>query len=917
MLEIMKVFGETKSVKVSRNSRLKTFALAFCLLMFASAFLVLSSFTATASAAVGSSIPSSLLQYEFPVKGQRGANDMAQTYFIGGPAPSAFNVAWKVPIPGTAFLFKGSYGDNVLSAFNGYVFVNVPATTGDGGTYKGRLFAYDGGTGALLWSTTEGTTGTASKIDGTYMMMGNNLVKCADGSTVWKAPAGFAQGGSYIPELKMFIDPAIAWSLPDPTQPPTVVWNITGNVNAGSVGTWVYGDGKIIHFMRDYTMCALDVQTGKTLWTGYHSSEATYGATYAAGKVFWGGLDNNLRCWDANTGKLLWTYNPHGFYGQWASASGYAYGMVYEHNQDNYMYAINATTGQLVWRQSGPGIWYSNKFTIADGKVYVQMGEREYRDFATGEFAKSEFDCYDAYTGKLIWTSPVEVGAGPSMQQINAYGNLYLSPTMSYSLPGVYAGSRNIGELWCISSTTQDWAQFLNNPTHTAMGSGPDNLALKWKFTTGAAVIGSPSLANGVCYFGSTDKNIYAVNAATGASIWSFQTGFNQWSTPAVANGKVFTGADDGNIYGIDAATGKQIWKTFAGGQTVNQLGIGYTAQRSSPVVLNGRVYVGALDGNLYCLDGNNGNIIWKFIGVAPCVILASPTIYDNAIYLPSTRGGYPVGQGPAVTNGDFYKLDMNGNVIWHKDIAYPLNLTANRGNWLFATPTVAPDLGLVFLRNAYRFTYAINMNTGDIVWTYKGFANPGTPSQAGAQPQTDAPCYAYGIVYVGDFYDVTALNATNGNTIWNLYLSREVNHCGITYSYDRLYCATEAGAVYVLDAETGAKISYYELGGGAALSIHSTAVPYKGDLYIGTTDWNMYCFGDARVMSASAAQAHPSVAAASSANLPLGELAPAIVPAAQTPATTTSSTTVTYVTAAAVIAIAAATATIILKKRK
>jgi len=535
-----------------------------------------------------------MLQYQWGLVN----SDPQNSYFVGGPGPSSCNVAWKVTIPGIAYIQKGSYNDLTMSAFNGFVFVSVPNMISAGGTYTGRFFAFDAGTGALVWASALGTSGGAVKIDDTYMMMGNNLVKCADGTVVWKAPAGFLVGGNYVSELKMFVAPYIGWSLPDPTQAPTLVWNRTSSLNVGP-GSFVYGGGKIFQFQQDFVFNCIDARTGNLLWTKEHSSESTYGCTYADGKGFWGGLDNNMRCYDANTGALLWTYNPHTFYGQWASGCGYAYGMVYEHNQDNYMYAINATTGQLVWRQWGPGIWYSNKFTIADGKIYVQMGEREYRDFATGEFAKAEFDCFDAYTGKLIWTYPIEVGAGPQQQQCMAYGNLYVSPTVSYALPGVYAGSLYIGELWCISSTTTDWNQFLGNPTHTAMGNGPTNLALKWTFTTGGPVVSSASCVNGVAYFGSSDKYIYAVNAATGAKIWIFQTGFAQWSTPAVVNGMLYTGADDGNIYCINANTGTQVWKTAAGGVTNNLLGIGYTSVRSSPAVLNGRVYVGSLDGNL------------------------------------------------------------------------------------------------------------------------------------------------------------------------------------------------------------------------------------------------------------------------------------------------------------------------------
>jgi len=776
---------------------MKSFALAFALLMIASTFLVLSSSTTPAQAqTVGSTIPSNLLQYQWGVQN----SDPQNSYFSAGPGPSSFNVAWKATIPGVAYIQKGSYNDMDMTAFNGFVFVSVNDMRSAGGTYTGRFFAFDAGTGALVWSTKLGTTGMGIKIDDTYMMVGNMEVKCADGSIVWTAPNGFNVGQYYVAAEKMFITATYGWSLPDPTKPPTMVWNITNTQNLGQ-GQFVYGDGKVFNFAADYKLKAIDAKTGNILWTAYTSGGSNYGATYANGKVFWGGLDNNMCCWDANTGKLLWTYNPHTYYGQWASGCGYAYGMVYEHNQDNYMYAINATTGQLVWRQSGPGIWYSNKFSIADGKVYVQMGENEYRDFTTGEFAKSEYNCYDAYTGKLIWTYPLEVGAGPRQQQCNAYGNLYVAPTESYKLPGVYAGSLFIGELWCISSKTADWPQFLGDPTHTAMGNGPTNLALKWTFKTGAPVVSAATCANGIAYFGSSDSYIYAVNADTGTKIWSFLTGFEQWSTPAVVNGMLYTGSDDGNVYCLNAATGAQVWKTFAGGVTNNLLSIGQSQIRASPVVLNGRVYSGALDGNLYCLDANSGAVIWKFMGVSPCVVMATPTICNSNIYLASTTGGYKVGSGPAVNNGDFYKLDLSGNVIWHVAIPYLLNLTAGQGNWLFATPTAAPDLGLVFLRNGYRQTYGINMTTGATVWTYDGFFNPGTPNQAGAQPQTDAACYAYGQLFVGDFYDVTSLNATNGKTMWNLYLSREVNNQGITYGYGRVYVATEAGVLYVIEA--------------------------------------------------------------------------------------------------------------------
>ncbi len=125
----------------------------------------------------------------------------------------------------------------------------------------------------------------------------------------------------------------------------------------------------------------------------------------------------------------MWTYNSGSYMNQFASAVGAAYGIFFEHNQDTYVYAINATTGELIWRTNAPGtgISYSNSLTIAGGKVYVQMGENQYIDPATGNPGRAEYYCINAYTGELVWSAPLENGA-PQNSQVNAYGNLYVVP---------------------------------------------------------------------------------------------------------------------------------------------------------------------------------------------------------------------------------------------------------------------------------------------------------------------------------------------------------------------------------------------------------------------------------------------------------------------------------------------------------
>ncbi len=170
------------------------------------------------------------------------------------------------------------------------------------------------------------------------------------------------------------------------------------------------------------------------------------------------------------------------------------------------------------------------------------------------------------------------------------------------------------------------------------------------------------------------------------------------------------------------------------------------------------------------------------------------------------------------------------------------MNATTGAGNWLSASATVAD--GKVFIRNGFRLNYALNATTGDIMWTYDGRYNIGTPGQLGGVVQYMPMLYKYGFVYFNDFYGITCLNATDGKEFWHSYRSRENLASWSSYGYQRIYTVTEFGSLYVLDALTGDTLSYYDF--NPASQMRSMPVPYNGSLYIGTFDGSLYCFGEA-----------------------------------------------------------------------
>ena len=54
----------------------------------------------------------------------------------------------------------------------------------------------------------------------------------------------------------------------------------------------------------------------------------------------------------------------------------------------------------------------------------------------------------------------------------------------------------------------------------------------------------------------------------------------------------------------------------------------------SSPRSEGGKIYVGAVDGFVYCLDAGTGALLWKFQTNGP--VVASPVVQDGVVYIGS-----------------------------------------------------------------------------------------------------------------------------------------------------------------------------------------------------------------------------------------------------------------------------------------
>ena len=91
-----------------------------------------------------------------------------------------------------------------------------------------------------------------------------------------------------------------------------------------------------------------------------------------------------------------------------------------------------------------------------------------------------------------------------------------------------------------------------------------------------------------------------------------------------MVNGLVYCGCRDGNVFCIDAASGAERWR-FATTSSVD----------SSPRVVDNAVYIGTDDKRVLALDATTGKLIWQHPNPDGGVV-STPAIADGALYVGS-----------------------------------------------------------------------------------------------------------------------------------------------------------------------------------------------------------------------------------------------------------------------------------------
>ncbi len=259
-----------------------------------------------------------------------------------------------------------------------------------------------------------------------------------------------------------------------------------------------------------------------------------------------------------------------------------------------------------------------------------------------------------------------------------------------------------------------------------------------WTVSTHALIEFPPAVASGVAYVVNKFGNAKAVRLRDRKILWERITDPRNAgkptdvTAPVYHRGLVFFVYVDGRIVAVDAKTGKPTWTRHLPGHL-----------ESSPMAVDGRLYLGTDTTNVVALRAADGAILWQFN--SPGAIKASPSFHDGRVYVADYEGG-------------MFSLDArSGKLLWRTNTT---RVPPFGEGGFYSSPAVA--FGRVYAGRDDGTIFAFDAETGKVEWSYPTndfvYGSPAVAQVPGTPPT----------VYIGSYDEhFYALNARTGKQEW------------------------------------------------------------------------------------------------------------------------------------------------------
>ena len=272
-------------------------------------------------------------------------------------------------------------------------------------------------------------------------------------------------------------------------------------------------------------------------------------------------------------------------------------------------------------------------------------------------------------------------------------------------------------------------------------------------------------------------------------------------SAPCITVDSLYVGSDRGFLVSL-GHDGTERWR-FEVRDTTRGI-------HSSPLVVGGRVYFGAYDGYVYCLDASDGSLIWEirpgsWIGSSPVAHPGSDTIFIGTEY--GKAGGSLI----AVRGS-------TGEQVWELKAA----------GYIHSSPCFDHRHDQVLVGCNDYSVYAADACTGEKRWWFR----------TGGEIKGRVAVDAIGTCFFGSFDgSLYALDGASGELLWKRKLSHHL-YCDPLVYDDVVVVGGYSGRVVALDRDTGS-VRWVATTGGRILG-GATRLG-KDALAIGSADGTVY----------------------------------------------------------------------------
>lgn len=344
--------------------------------------------------------------------------------------------------------------------------------------------------------------------------------------------------------------------------------------------------GRVAFNTESCILYVLDAKTGKKVWSQWLGDPLMAMPAAAGDRIYmsYPGPDGRhyLSCRALETGKEFWNQPLAGEVITAPVVSGES---VFCATLEGTVYHFDAVSGKLIWKDekqatsapwvAGEEVYVSKRQEEVEGGTKVQYEGLAGLGRGSGSQVNKELYAY----GKADYFRPDTASEYAKKQkELDAAVGFASAPgTAKLTQAESNLGVGTVSGVWAYQGSRPLVAAGIS---YAAMGDAVRAVDVKsgkiiWekryrpKEEIGGRVLTPPAKAGDNLYFASTDGDVICVRAGDGDEIWRFSVGEPVRFQPAVMDGKVYVGTDNGNIFCVDvadpAAHGWAMWGGKAG----------------------------------------------------------------------------------------------------------------------------------------------------------------------------------------------------------------------------------------------------------------------------------------------------------------------------------------------------------------